>query len=257
MNRPSKPRPEVSELVDQIGKLSDDARALVLQIVTCLLKDFQRIFYKTDSPLVSKRVVSYLGNTLRIHHCLSREPFAKDKFEYALVAAWNFDGRHAELAPRGNPGYDVVVDNTKISLKTQADKSIKDSEIHISKFMELGKGAWTDKPEQLEGLRQAFFKHMKSYDTILVLRCLKADDRGPVRYELVQVPLALLHLSKDAKLQMQMESPQNPKPGYCEVFIDSKLVFKLYFDGGTERKLQVQKIDKAQCLVVAEWEFKV
>jgi hypothetical protein len=31
--------------------------------------------------------------------------------------------------------------------------------------------------------------------------------------------------------------------------------FRLYFDGGTERKLKINKIDKRLCIVHATWEF--
>lgn len=51
-------------------------------------------------------------------------------------------------------------------------------------------------------------------------------------------------------------SKQSPKPGYGEVRDESgKPMFALYFDGGTERKLQLKDIDKSHCIVHATWAF--
>jgi hypothetical protein len=59
-------------------------------------------------------------------------------------------------------------------------------------------------------------------------------------------------------------SRQNPVPASCFVPIDpskpadgraylSNTLLELYFDGGTERKLQIRKILKAHCIVHATW----
>ncbi len=55
---------------------------------------------------------------------------------------------------------------------------------------------------------------------------------------------------------MAFDSKQNPKPGTCTV-IDAagQVKFQLYFDGGTERKLQIRQIDKRLCTVHATWEW--
>ncbi|WP_410175673.1 hypothetical protein [Limnoraphis robusta] len=47
-----------------------------------------------------------------------------------------------------------------------------------------------------------------------------------------------------------------PKPGYCYIrdeFGEDK--FRLYFDGGTERKLQIQRLQKKYCRVHALWQI--
>ena len=54
---------------------------------------------------------------------------------------------------------------------------------------------------------------------------------------------------------MMTGSRQNPKPGYCKVIDGEGLVYQLYFDGGSERKLQVQKLRREVCTVHAEWKF--
>lgn len=69
-------------------------------------------------------------------------------------------GYNAQLAPKGNPGHDVTVYAVQMSLKTRADKNIKEDSIWVSKFMELGKGDWGDNPADLNGLRSQYLAHM-------------------------------------------------------------------------------------------------
>ena len=124
--------------------------------------------------------------------------------------------------------------------------------------MELGKGDWSNKPEQLKGLRDQFLHHMKNYERIVTLRAWEREEKGKKfwHYELVEIPKALLEEAAKGKLEMRLESTQNPKPGYCTVK-DGKgnVKFALYFDGGTERKLQVKDLKKSLCIVHGEWDF--
>jgi hypothetical protein len=137
-----------------------------------------------------------------------------------------------------------------ISLKTEAAKNIKENIIHISKWMELGKGAW-----DLPLLRDLFLGHMEKYERIFTLRCLSADP-AKVHYELVEIPKSLMLEAKYCDLQVSENSRQLPKPGYGYVYDEKKeLKFSLYFDGGTERKLQIKGLRKDLCIVHATWIF--
>lgn len=211
-------------------------------------------FRLSETDLFDETTLQNFGDALRVHHSFSSEPFSKDKFEYVLVQVLKMSGHKAALAPKGNPGHDASSDGVKLSLKTQADKGVKENIIWISKFMELGKGAWGDNPDDLVGLRKQFLAHMKSYDRILTLRTLTKAPKW--KYELVEIPKGLLIKAKDGELKMMTESKQYPKPGYCYVRNqDGETIFDLYFDGGTERKLQIKNLSKSVCSVHATWEF--
>lgn len=213
--------------------------------------------YEVDeSDIFDKTILCNFGDALRVHHSFSVEPFSKDKFEYVLVKVLNLSGRKAVLAAKGNPGHDITIDGVKVSLKTQADKWIKEEFLWVSKFMELGKGQWSNKASDLVGLRQQFFDHMQSYDRILSLRTLQ---KGPYwKYELVEIPKKILALAESGTLKMMSKSQQKPKPGYCYVFgADKQKLFELYFDGGTERKLQIKNLKKDICNVHATWSFLI
>lgn len=210
--------------------------------------EFQR---KDDSDLVSLAVLDMLGDALRIHHAFSRQALSKDRFEFAFERSLNRAGIPAVLvSSRTNRGHDITIRGVPLSLKTQADAGIRVDSLHISKFMELGKGPW-----ELPLLRDLFLEHMGGYQRILQFRCLVP---GPAsyRYELVEIPKDLLLEGATAELVTQTDSRQTPKPGYGNVYdADGKLKFALYFDGGTERKLQIKAIRKELCTVHATWRF--
>lgn len=196
------------------------------------------------------------GDVLRMHHCLSKEALSKDRFEYALEQTLNLSGIPAALASsRTNRGHDITIRNVPCSLKTQADKSIKESEIHISKFMELGKGKWPSTASGMGALRDMFLEHMRAYERIFTLRCLA---RNPMcwRYELVEIPKSLLSEAACGKLSVSKNTKQETRPGCCSVYDEMKnLKFELYFDAGSERKLQVRHLRKDLCIIHAQWEF--
>lgn len=220
-----------------------------------------KTFYRNPATNIisTDLILDDFGDALRIHHCFTDEPFTKDKFEYVLVSVCKYYGIQAEKSAYNNPGADVTINNDTISLKTQADKNLRLSFINIHKYMELGKGEWSDKLKHLTGLKDQFLKHLSNYDRILVLRNIgKPLPANPYwKYELVEIPKSLLSEVSNGEYEMTTDSIQMPKPGYCRVK-DKKtktLKFELYFDGGTERKLKINKIDKKYCTVHATWEF--
>jgi type II restriction enzyme len=243
----------VTSLSKKLDSLTNLQFETIEKIVSQFLTPIEYAFNE-KSDIFLKPFVSYFGDYLRLHHCLSKETFSKDKFEYALEKSLNDIGIKAVLSSKGNPGHDITIGGTRFSLKTQAEKSTAIDKIHISKFMEMGKGVW-ETEEDLIGLRQRFFDHMTSYERILILRGLV---RGPIEwhYELVEIPKKLLEEAVNGKLEMVHTSKQTPKPGYCYVTAKDKTKFELYFDGGTERKLQIKNLDKQLCIIQAQWKFK-
>jgi len=252
-------------MTDDKLRLVESLIRTILELTTGQLHWLQRVitvfsaeheYTLNESDIFDTITLQNFGDAIRVHHSFSSEPFTKDKFEHVLVKVLNMDGHKAILAPKTNPGHDITVDGVKLSLKTQADKGIREEALWISKFMELGKGHWGDNPADLEGLRNQFLSHLKSYDRILSLRSLL---KGPQwKYELVEIPKQILLRAQAGKLEMMVSSKQFPKPGYCYVCDqDGGALFDLYFDGGSERKLQIKNLRKAYCKVHAVWEFLI
>ncbi len=247
----------VEELVEAVPQLTIVRLEVIAQIVRAFSVDLHREVLP-GSDFASPAFAEAFGDVLLVHHTLSSESFTKDKFEHGLQATLRRLGHRATLAPRGNRGHDITVDTQRWSLKTQADSTIRSDRIHISKFMELGRGQWQDESD-LAGLRQRMFEHMRAYDRIFTLRCLSAARSRATgthhEYELVEIPKQQLERSRDFPCVMKHESRQSPKPGSCVVTEDGAVSFELYFDAGTERKLQIRNLAKSECLVHANWRF--
>jgi len=244
----------IEKLIKIIPSLTDGQLYWLNRVIQVF--DSPRQFKIEQSNLLDKVTLENFGDALRIHHSFSAESFSKDKFEYVFEKVLKMSGHRAILAPRGNRGHDIAINNVQVSLKTQADNNIREEKIWISKFMELGRGKWGDDDDDLIGLRKLFLDHLKNYDRILTLRAL---EKGPQwRYELVEIPKTLMEAAKNGKLEMKKESTQYPKPGYCYVqSAEGEDIYQLYFDAGGERKLQVKNLLKSYCTIHATWEFFV
>lgn len=244
------PEERVLQLARELDALTPSQQGWVKAVIGQfrLLSSFKR---SPKSDLITEPVLHSVGDALRIHHAFSRQALSKDRFEHAFQGALAANGFAASLAAsRTNRGHDLTVDGVPISLKTEASSNIRTDMLHISKFMELGKGAW-----ELPCLRDLFLQHMEGYDRIFQFRCLSC---GPTlyNYELVEIPKALFQEARNAEFEVMNNSKQTPKPGYGYVRdSDGQLKYQLYFDGGTERKLQIKSIKKSLCVVHATWTF--
>jgi type II restriction enzyme len=241
---------EIGEIIDTLRRLTPTQQQWIKSAIhafgtTC------RFDRASDSDIVTDTVLASLGDRLLIHHASSRQALSKDRFEFAFEAALNVAGIPAQLVKnRTNRGYDINIRGIPTSLKTEAASNIKDELIHISKWMELGRGKW-----KLPLLRDLFLEHMQSYDRIFTLRRLKDVDAN-IRYELVEIPKMVLLEAANCELEVCTDSKQNPQPGYGYVKdADGQLKYSLYFDGGTERKLQIKHLRKELCKVHATWTF--
>jgi type II restriction enzyme len=211
-----------------------------------------------DSDVISVEFLEAFGDVLKLHHTMSEDYLDKHRFEAAMERVYKALGGNAHRPARNHPGHDITVDGIPWSLKTQGDRGIKPNILYISKFMELGKGKWEDESD-LPALRDRFLAHMVAYERIFQLRYFKlasAAEAADHFYELVEIPKPLLRQAKKGDLAMMHQSKQTPKPGYCTVNDRSGHVkFRLYFDGGTERKLQIKDLRKDLCTVHATWRF--
>lgn len=240
----------IRKLCAVLSELTNHQIDYVETIVNQLSKPFIETYINNKSDLFGECVYQNLGDSIRIHHCFSKGPFTKDKFEFALDAVLNYCGIPSELAPSGNPGFDIFFANQKISLKTEAASKISKDKIHISKMMELGKGAW-----DIDQLLEQFYANITKFDRILTLRCLSKESTG-LHYELLEIPKSLFWEAKSGTVRNMVLSIQTPKPAYCDVFsADGKIKYQLYFDAGGERKLQVKNLDTSYCTLHAMWKF--
>lgn len=241
---------EKQQLMTTLERLSPAQQLWVQRIVIAF--DVPKRFLRNESSdLITQLALDNIGDKLISHHANSNSSLSKDKFEYALDEAMNSSGAISELATsKTNRGHDITINGVPFALKTEAAKAIKENVIHVSKWMELGKGAW-----ELEKLRNSFLGHLENYERILTLRFLSRDP-AHIKYELVEIPKSLLLESRSCEFEVKEDSRQDIKPGYGYVRdAQGNLKYSLYFDGGSERKLQIKSLSKSHCIVHATWEF--
>jgi len=241
---------EICKLIEALGRLTPAQQAWVKSTIHAFGSDCQ--FNRAPgSDVATDAVLASLGDRLLSHHASSHQSLSKDRFEFAFEAALNEADIPAQLVKsRTNRGHDISIRGVPVSLKTEAAANIKDESIHISKWMELGRGEW-----RLSLLLDLFLEHLHSYDRIFTFRRLKNIDTK-IRYELVEIPKELLLEAANCELEVRTNSKQTPQPGYGYVRDrNGGLKYSLYFDGGSERKLQIKHLRKDLCKVHATWVF--
>ncbi|NYT66843.1 restriction endonuclease [Alcaligenaceae bacterium] len=239
-------RKEINELIKALNLLSPSQQKWVKSAIHAFDSSCQ--FNRApESDVVTDAVLTSLGDRLLSHHAGSHQALSKDRFEFAFEAALNAADTPAQLVKsRTNRGHDINIRGVPVSLKTEAAANIKDESIHVSKWMELGRGDW-----KLPLLRDLFLEHMQSYERIFIFRRLK-NFNNKIRYELVEIPKSLMLESTNCELEVRTNSRQDPQPGYGYIRDQNgALKYSLYFDGGTERKLQIKHLRKDLCKVHA------
>lgn len=196
---------EIREIAEALRRLSPMQQEWVRSAIRAFESACQ--FNRApDSDVVTDAVLAAFGDRLLSHHSGSHQALSKDRFEFALEAALTAAGIPAQLVKnRTNRGHDINIRGIPVSLKTEAAANIKDELIHVSKWMELGRGAW-----KLPLLRDLLLEHMQSYDRIFTLRRLK-DTGAKLRYELVEIPKALLLEAANCELRTRNLHQQQTK----------------------------------------------
>jgi hypothetical protein len=247
-------RPGLDELA-QLNQIASQLSPTRIALLSRMAVSLQRAFasqLNPNSDITTPLFSEYFASRLLMHHAVGEEKLNKKSFEYLFRDALRHDGKTAEIMASGvSPGADIVVDGTRISLKTEASKDIRDRKITISKLMEA---RWIRDQDAL-GLAQLagerLREHLASYDRIIMLRAFNPT-KGQVNYNLVEIPYDLMTLA----LGLQ---PGDIKPnpgrngGGSVVFRDQGLdVFTLRFDGSVE-KVTVTNLLIDRCISHGIW----
>jgi len=240
--------------------MNDGQLGLVAMIVDTFSQPMDA-WHNKYSDVVDAAMLEAFGDFLKLHHSLSSAYLDKTRFETALERILNQLGRRAKRpTSQTNRGHDITIDGEKWSLKTQGDKKIKEDMLFISKYMELGGGNWgSNDIADIDGLRNQFLRHLDGYDRIFQLRYFHrhATNRTEShKYELVEIPKTLMSEARIGTLTWAKRSKTTPRCAYCDVTeSNGETKYRLYFDGGGERKLQIKNLHKSHCVVHASWEF--
>ena len=173
--------------------LSIDQQSLLLGIAADLARPMDAWRNPQSNVITTDRILLRIGDYLKTHHALSNESFKKEKFEYTLEKILKESGFDAKRsASKSNP-YDLVVNQEKWSLKTQANRDINQRKVWISKMMELGAVPWGRTDESLRKTLAFIMAKIAATDRIFTLRCLTPLDPVHHEYELLEIPNLCWH----------------------------------------------------------------
>lgn len=242
-----------SNIIQAIGRLSPVQQSIMLEVVDYLLRRVHCTVNPT-SDIVSASFQENIANRLLLHHATNEELFKKKSFEYAFKAASIADGKSAQIvANQTHPGADVIVDNVKFSLKTEASANISQTGITISKLMEA---RWlrdcVSNKDYCNAAQVHVCNHLNGYDRILMLRAWTGKNTIAT-YELIEIPLDVLLAVKTVR---EADFGKRTDNGTNSAIIRYKgtAAFNLRFDGSVE-KVTISNLLKSACKFHAKWEI--
>jgi Type II site-specific deoxyribonuclease len=247
-------RPGLDELA-QLNQIASQLSPTRIALLNRMAASLQMAFdsqLNPNSDIATPLFSEYFASRLLIHHAVVEEKLNKKSFEYIFRDALRHDGKTAVItASDVSPGADIVVDGTRISLKTEASKDIRDRKITISKLMEARWIRDQDASELAQHAGDRLREHLAGYDRIVMLRAFKLT-QGQVNYHLVEIPHDLLALAVGLQPgDIKLNPGRNG--GGSVVLRDQGLdVFTLRLDGSVE-KVTVTNLLVDRCISHGVW----
>ena len=129
-------------------------------------------------------------------------------------------------------GHDLLVENHRLSLKTETGRNTKADTIHVTKLCTTEKDPWT-----AETLVQRTVDHLSRYDLILMLRAVW--ELPLIRYQLIEIPIVLLNKLASATYAAVGNRRGRQSIG-ADVCDGDDVLFHVHFDG-SDGKCQIRK----------------
>ncbi len=149
---------------------------------------------------------------------------------------------------RNFAGHDLLVEDQRISLKTETGKGTNPDLISITKLCTTEREPW-----DAATLIQRVLAHLSRYDIILMLRAIW---RLPlVHYQLLEIPVDSLRLIETAELQGVGKRTGRQSLG-ADVLLAGQVIFHVHFDG-SDGKCQVRNLRVSNCVMLQEWDVKI
>lgn len=202
------------------------------------------------SSLFDDRFLAALKTLIETHHTLYPHIPPQGVFFEALVArAFRDAGRPAQqvvLSTANTPRHDLLVDNVKISLKTETGAGTARNHISITKLCTTEAGPWNS-----AHLIQHTLEHLSRYEYLLMLRAIWQHE-SLIHYQLIQIPLGILKLVENTEVL-----PVGKRPGRqsmaADIFDNNQRVFRVHYDGA-DGKCQIHRLAIDRCLMLVEWD---
>ncbi len=204
-----------------------------------------------DSEVFSAGFLEALQTLVNMHHALyPRVPPQGIYFEALVEKAFRNVRKPftpIEITGPNQPRHDLLVDDERLSLKTETGFGTNPEQVTITKLCTTEREPWAP-----DVLVQRVLSHLDRYDLILMLRAVWKDPL--IHYQLVDIPVPLLKLIEHAELRPVGRRKGRQSLG-ADVYGDGELVFHVHFDG-SDGKCQIRGLGLRFCNVLRDWDFK-
>jgi hypothetical protein len=167
-----------------------------------------------------------------------QEAFTKIKKPFTVI----------EGTGRNQPIHDLLVEEARLSLKTETGAGTDPQQISITKLCTTEREPWTPAV-----LIDRAMRHLEKYDVILMLRAIW--EIRMIHYQLLEVPIEVLRLIRKAKLK-----PVGRRKGWQSLGADASTgrerLFHVHFDG-SDGKCQIRNLHVRYCNLLAQWDLHV
>ena len=153
-----------------------------------------------------------------------------------------------EGTKRNQPSHDLLVEDKKISLKTETGLGTDAKFISITKLCTTEREPWTPAV-----LIERVLEHLSRYDIILMLRAVWVPPL--IHYQLLEIPVENLRLIQTADLQLVGRRKGRQSLG-ADVVRDGEPIFHVHFDG-SDGKCQIRNLRVQDCLSLLTWDLLV
>ena len=169
---------------------------------------------------------------------LVEEAFTRIKKPFALI----------EGTARNQPRHDLLVEGTRISLKTETGVGTDPQRIAITKLCTTEREPWTPAV-----LVERVLEHLARYDVVLMLRAVW--ELPLIHYQLLEVPTETLRLIRTAELRPVGRRRGRGSLG-ADVYRAEAKLFHVHFDG-SDGKCQVRDLRVQDCTMLEVWDLEI
>lgn len=146
---------------------------------------------------------------------------------------------------RNQPTHDLLVEDVRLSIKSETGKGTKLDRITITKLCTTEKEPWS-----ADVLLPRVLEHLARYDLILMLRAIWIS---PVlHYQLLEIPVATLELMKSAQF-VPIERRKGRQSLGADVLDGEDIAFHVHFDG-SDGKCSIRGLHTRGCEMLLEWD---
>ncbi|MGH9660322.1 MAG: hypothetical protein ACRD96_17365 [Bryobacteraceae bacterium] len=152
-----------------------------------------------------------------------------------------------EGTSRNQPSHDLLVENKRLSLKTETGTGTHPDRITITKLCTTEREPWT-----ADVLVQRVLEHLERYDIILMLRAIWKLPL--IRYDLLEIPTATLKLIRTAAFH-----PVGKRAGKQSIGADvlaGEERFHVHFDA-SDGKCSMRNLPVSNCAILLSWEIMI